>query len=125
MPPLCPRDKYLHCFPLQNRSCESMSKDPWGTKARGAELGSGEAKAATSKSLRASLLLTTASIQGWANQRKETRGFHRVAEKTTENKRDIYLCCHKRIQTSLTENVSAGSAHTPGFSRLSQPLHPA
>ena len=51
MPPLCPRDKYLHCFPLRNRSCESMSKDPWGTKARGAELGSGEAKAATSKSL--------------------------------------------------------------------------
>ena len=51
MPPLCPRDKYLHFFPLQNHSCQRVSKDPWGTKARGAELGSDEARVATSKTL--------------------------------------------------------------------------
>ena len=42
VPPLLPPTK-----PLVSKSV----KDPWGTKARGAELGSDEARAATSKTL--------------------------------------------------------------------------
>ena len=116
MPPLCPRDKYLHFFPLQNHSCQRVSRIPGAPKHEVQSSAVMKLERQLPRPCCASLLLTTASIQGWANQRKETRDVHRVAEKTTENKRDIYLCCHKRIQTSLIENVSTGSAHIPGFS---------
>ena len=113
MSPLCPRDTYLHYFPQQNHPCQRIPGAPKHKEMSTAVM---KRERQLPRPCHTSLLLTTGATQGCANQRREMRHFHKVAKKATENKGNMYLCCHKRIQTSLIENMSAGSAHTPGFS---------
>ena len=98
MSPLCPRDTYLHYFPQQNHPCQRI---PGAPKHKEMSMAVMKRERQLPRPCHTSLLLTTGSTQACTNQRREMRHFHKVAKKATENKGNMYLCCHKRIQTSL------------------------